>query len=131
MFITIGADNIGGKIDAPLLGGTGDGPSTGTQAAVVKTDGGWNVEAAVPLTSKGKWDIKPKDGLIIGFNVHFNDDDDGGDRDHKLIWSKKDIDDQSWQNTARFADMKFVAVTLSVDPKGKLATQWGLLKTKL
>ena len=76
--ITIGADNIGGVIDKPLLGGGGDGPGTGTKAAVVKVTGGWNVEAAVPLKAQGKWDIKPKDGMVIGFNTHFNDDDDGG-----------------------------------------------------
>ena len=73
----------------------------------------------------------PKDGMVIGFNTHFNDDDDGGGRDHKLIWSAKDVDDQSWQNTSRFADLKFVRIELSVASKGKLAIQWGHLKEKL
>ncbi len=126
--ITIGADNIGGNIEAPLLGGTGDGAGTGTQAAVVETKIGWDVEAAVPLKSPGKWDIKPADGMRIGFNIHFNDDDDGGERDHKLIWSANDLDDRSWQNPSRFAELEFVDAFLSVGPVGKLATIWGKLK---
>jgi endo-1,4-beta-xylanase len=126
--ITIGAVNIDLKdIQEPELGGMGDGATTGTQAAVVETATGWAVEAAIPLEND-KWNIVPKDGLIIGFNVHFNDDDDGGDRDHKLIWSLKDVDDQSWQNTTRFADLKFVNLPLSVDPVNKLDSTWGSIK---
>lgn len=126
--ITIPADNIGKDPNKPDLGGTGDGATTGTKAAVVETAEGWDVEAAIPLDSKNKWDIKPEDGLIIGFNIHLNDDDDGGDRDHKLIWSKKDIDDRSWTDTTRFADLQFVSLKLSVDAKHKLTTQWGKMK---
>ena len=129
--ITIGADNIGGKANKPKLGGTGEGAGTGTFAAVVKAADGWIVEAGVPLNSPKKWNMVPKDGMIIGFNAHFNDDDDGKGRDHKLIWSAKDLDDQSWQNTKRFADLKFVAVEFPVSSKGKLATRWGRLKKKL
>jgi len=126
--ITIGAVNMDlGNIKEPELGGTGDGPNTGTRAAVVESTNGWIVEAAVPLKND-KWDIKPEDGMIIGFNIHFNDDDDGGDRDHKLIWSLNDVDDQSWQNTERFADLKFVNQSLAVKPGGKLSTVWGRIK---
>ena len=128
--ITIGAVNMELKnIEEPELGGTGDGPNTGTQAAVVSSADGWIVEAAVPLKND-KWDIVPEDGKIIGFNIHFNDDDDGGDRDHKLIWSLNDVDDQSWQNTTRFADLKFVNVSLAVEPEGKLAANWGQIKQR-
>lgn len=127
--ITIGASNIGADIEAPELGGTGDGPNTGTHAAVVESADGWIVESAVPLKNN-KWDIKPKDGLIIGFNIHFNDDDDGGARDHKLIWSLKDVDDQSWQNTTRFADLKFVQLQYAVEPGGKLSATWGQIKQR-
>ena len=126
--ITIGAVNIElGDIEEPELGGTGDGATTGTQAAVVESADGWIVESAVPLKND-KWEIKPKDGLIIGFNIHFNDDDDGAGRDHKLIWSLKDVDDQSWQNTTRFADLKFVNIPMAVEPGGKLSTTWGQIK---
>ena len=126
--ITIGAVNIDlANIEEPELGGTGEGAATGTQAAVVESADGWIVEAAVPLNNS-KWDIKPEDGLIIGFNIHFNDDDVGGGRDHKLIWSLKDVDDASWQNTTRFADLKFVALELAVEYAGKLSATWGQIK---
>ena len=126
--ITIGADNIDLKnIEKPDIGGTGDGATTGTRAAAVRSADGWIVEAAIPLKND-KWDIKPSNDFVIGFNVHFNDDDDGGDRDHKLIWSKNDVDDQSWQNTTRFADLKFINAPLAVEPGNKLVTTWG--KTK-
>jgi hypothetical protein len=127
--ITIGAVNIGGNIEEPELGGTGDGATTGTQAAVVESADGWIVESAVPLQND-KWDIKPANGLIIGFNIHFNDDDDGGDRDHKLIWSLKDVDDQSWQNTTRFADLEFVQLQYAVEPGDKLSATWGQIKQR-
>ncbi len=124
--ITIGADNIGGDIDNPKLGGGG--PDTGTKAAVIEVDGGWNVEVAIPLKNS-KWDIKVVDGLVIGFNVHFNDDDDGGGRDHKLIWSKKDTDDTSWNSSAPYGDLIFVGPVTAVSPKGKIAAVWSAIKS--
>jgi hypothetical protein len=128
--ITIGAVNITeGTVDEPFLCGTGDGATTGTLAAVVETADGWLVEASIPL-SNAKWDIEPQDNLVIGFNVHFNDDDDNGDRDHKLIWSLLDVDDQSWQNTTRFADLKFVRLELAVEPGDKLSATWGQIKQR-
>ena len=126
--ITIGAVNIDGDPNAPILAGTGEGATTGTLAAVVQTAKGWDVEAAIPLDSDGKWEIVPEDGLRIGFNIHLNDDDDGADRDHKLIWSANDLDDQSWQNPSRFAELEFVEAFLAVDPSGKLATTWGAIR---
>jgi hypothetical protein len=127
--ITIGASNIGGIIEEPELGGTGDGPLTGTHAAVVESDDGWIVEAAVPLKND-KWDIEPANGLVIGFNIHFNDDDDGGDRDHKLIWSLKDVDDASWEDTTRFADLEFAQLQYAVEPGRKLSATWGQIKQR-
>ncbi|GIX06454.1 MAG: hypothetical protein KatS3mg115_0857 [Candidatus Poribacteria bacterium] len=126
--ITIGAINIGGDPEAPQLAGTGDGAGSGTRAAVVEWEKGWIVEAAVPLDLPGRWDIRPADGLRIGFNTHLNDDDDGGERDHKLIWSVKDVADQSWQNTSVFGELEFVSAFLAVDPKGKLPIYWGAIK---
>lgn len=129
--ITIGADNIGGDINKPKLGGcvgVNQGPTTGTKVAVVKSADGWVVEAAVPLKNAG-WDIKLKDGLIIGFNTHFNDDDDKGERDGKLIWSKKDIADRSWTDPSVYAKLKFVSAVLAVEPSHKLATSWGKIKS--
>ncbi len=126
--ISIGAENIGEPVDAPILGGSGQGPDTGTHAAVVASATGYIVEAAIPLDSSGKWDFQLEDGMVIGFNVHMNDDDDGGERDNKLIWSAVDVDDQSWQNPSRFADLEFVSAFLAVDPADKVATTWADLK---
>lgn len=108
--ITIGRENVGGNVEKPVLGGcvgTLQGPNTGTKAAVVDTPYGWAVEAALPLET---WGIKIRDGLVIGFNTHLNDDDDGGGRDHKLIWSNRDPADQSWTNPSCFAKLTFVKV---------------------
>jgi len=124
--ITIDASNIGGNIQNPHLTGSGGGADTGTHVAVVEAAGGWVVEAAIPLNN-AKWNINPSPGNVIGFNVHFNDDDDGGGRDHKLIWSDLDVDDNSWQNTTRFADLTFVGAT-AVQPSGKLATTWASIR---
>jgi hypothetical protein len=126
--ITIGAGNIGGDINAPHLTGSANGPNSGTIAGVAEAIGGWVVEAAVPLNNDF-WNIVPQDGLVIGFNIHFNDDDDGDTRDHKLIWSLLDVDDQSWQNTSRFADLEFVNFALAVEPMDKLSRTWGQIKT--
>jgi endo-1,4-beta-xylanase len=126
--ISIGAENIGEAVDAPILGGSGQGAETGTHAAVVASPTGYIVEAAIPLDAPGKWDFQLEDGVVIGFNVHMNDDDDGGERDNKLIWSAEDVDDQSWANPSRFADLEFVSAFLAVDPAGKVATTWADLK---
>jgi len=127
--ITIGADNIDGDIDSPKLGGSGGGPDTGTKAAVIQTGTGWNVETAIPLKNN-KWDIKVADGLVIGFNVHLNDDDDGAGRDHKLIWSNKDIDDRSWTSSSPYGDLIFVGPITAVSTKGKATNAWGTIKTE-
>lgn len=124
--ITIGAASIGGDIQNPVITGSSGAADIGTQAAVVESAGGWIVEAAIPLNSP-KWNIRPSAGMVIGFNVHFNDDDDNGGRDHKLIWSDLDVDDQSWNNTTRFADLTFIGAS-AVQPSGKLTTTWASVK---
>lgn len=122
--IAVGAWDIGGDVDNPQLSAGAD---TGTRAAVVEKAGGWIVEMAIPL-SNSKWNIDTSAGNVIGFNVHFNDDDvPGGTRENKLIWSDLDVDDQSWGNPSRFADLTFVG-TSAVQPSDKLATTWGSLK---
>jgi beta-glucanase (GH16 family) len=96
MQVTINATNIGNKSASTLsISGTNS-PASKVQAKVFKTADGWAFEAAVPL---GKF--KPSHGKAIGFQVHGN----GAsvkDRDAKLIWSKLDISDSSYQNPAVF-----------------------------
>jgi hypothetical protein len=124
--ITIGAASIGQPVASPVITGSSGAADIGTQAAVVTTAGGWIVESAIPLIC-GKWSISPAAGNVIGFNVHFNDDDDNGGRDHKLIWSDLDVDDASWNNPTRFADLTFIGAT-AVEASGKLATRWAAIK---
>jgi len=120
--ITIGAANI-------ITGSTGA-ADIGVNSVVVETADGWIVECAIPLNTD-KFNIAPVVGMVIGFNVHFNDDDDGASRDHKLIWSDLDVDDASWGNPTRFADLTFIAASggsSAAEPSGKLAVTWGSIK---
>ena len=41
-------------------------------------------------------------GQRFGFDIHINDDDDGGDRDTKWGWYAPTGDDSSWQNPSLF-----------------------------
>jgi hypothetical protein len=135
--ITVGADVIGVKPEVKvlkdLLGGCvgiTQGPSTETIATGEVTKEGWNVEIAIPLNNSG-WNIKPKDGLTIGFNVQYNDDDDGGDRDHKLIWCVRELQqgEGSWQNPSLFAELQFVEAVLAVNLIDCKAITWGKMKS--
>ncbi len=115
--ISIGRYNVGRDPSNPMLndfrGWDGQGASaveTGTKAAVVDTDYGWAVEAAIPLAFFG---IGLADGKVIGFNVHLNDDDDQGERDHWLGWSKTELagdTDTAYMDPSVFGQLKFVSV---------------------
>lgn len=134
--ITIGRYNVNGALNNPKLNnfrGLNDkgaaAGTTGTKASVVDTDYGWAVEAAIPLAF---FKIPPKDGTVIGFNVHLNDADDNGVREHKLSWSKVEVElkreESSYYNPSVFGELKFVSTISSVSSKGKLATTWGKLR---
>lgn len=45
------------------------------------TDKGFNLEISMPLSELG---VAP--GGAFGINIHYNDDDDGGNRDVKTVW---------------------------------------------
>lgn len=128
--ITIGALSLERDVGNPHITGSSGADGVGTHAAVVESDTGWIVEAGIPLTAEnGKWDMQPAVGMSIGFQVHFNDDDDGGGRDHKLIWSDKDVNtDTSWNNTSYFGDLTFVTAPTAVEATDKLTTTWGSIK---
>ncbi len=59
---------------------------------VFETDDGWGFEVAVPLEGI----LEPAHGVEIGFQAQINGAS-ALDRDVKLIWSKADTSDQSWQ----------------------------------
>jgi hypothetical protein len=116
--ISIGRHNVGREPNNPMLndfrGWNWEGAAaneTGTKAAVVDTDYGWAVEAAIPLAFFG---IGLADGTVIGFNVHLNDDDDQGERDHWLGWSKTELAgdvDTAYMNPSVFGQLRFVSVS--------------------
>lgn len=136
--ITVGADFIGQKPDVDvaksLLGGcvgTTQGPATETIASGTKSATGWNIEIGVPLKNSG-WDIKIKHGLKIGFNIQYNDDDNGAGRDFKLIWCVREVKqgEGSWNNPSLFAELQFVSAALAVNYESKLASTWAEIKGK-
>lgn len=126
--ITISALSLERDVENPHISSGVEG--IGTIAAVVESDTGWIVESGIPLTAEdGRWVIEPVYGLSIGFQVHFNDDDDGGGRDHKLIWSEKDMGtDTSWNNPSYFGNLTFITAPTAVEATDKLATTWGSIK---
>jgi len=65
----------------------------GVEFAVGRADVGYRVEIRFPWSTLG---ADPAVGKKIGIDVHVNDDDDGGDRDTKLMWHG--TQDDAWQN---------------------------------
>ncbi len=55
------------------------------QWAVQRTDLGYRVEVAVPLSALGVPDLT--EGRVLGIDFALNDDDDGGGRDGQLVWA--------------------------------------------
>lgn len=86
------------------------GDRTGARVYVRNKEGGYTVEAEIPLETFGI-DPVAQDG--IGFNIHINDDDDGGIRDHKIMWSAAEqIDgEQSFHNPAVFGTLAIFDIT--------------------
>jgi hypothetical protein len=88
----------------PILGGANSADSK-VSVVAVKTDGGYRIEAAVPLITE-VWKIEPRHLGVPGFQAHLNGSS-GADRDTKLIWSAADTQDQSWQNPSLFGQLIF------------------------
>jgi hypothetical protein len=64
----------------------------GVVSSAVTTGKGYRFELKFPWSTLG---ITPRPGRRIGLDVHVNDDDDGGDRDTKLMWHTEN--DIAWQ----------------------------------
>ncbi len=96
------------------------------QDVVIETGDGWHLEAKIPLEPFG---ISVANGVKIGFNIHYNDDDDGADtRESKLNWSENDDNDNSYTNPQKLAELVFVNANLAIQPNGKLASTWGIIR---
>jgi hypothetical protein len=60
------------------------GYTDGIEQAQVDTDTGWRIEVKMPWMSI--WGVVPQAGDLIGIDVYYNDDDDGGDsREGKML----------------------------------------------
>ncbi len=60
--------------------------------------GGYSLELQIPWSSIGVQSVS--ENQKIGIEVQVNDDDDGGQRDHKLAWN--DGTDNAWSNPSLF-----------------------------
>jgi hypothetical protein len=90
------------------------GIETGTKATVVETKQGYAIEAKIPLE---KFGIVPENKSAVGFNIHINDDDNGGLRDHKLMWSavEQAEGEQSFHNPAVFGTVLVIDINQPPD----------------
>ena len=79
----------------------GPGFAGGAQFAQAEKSGGYITEVRVPWSSIGG---VPEYGDLMGFEVMVGDDDTGGDRDSKLVWT--DETDNSWNNPSLFGVVK-------------------------
>jgi tetratricopeptide (TPR) repeat protein len=82
---------------APALGETRHNNTNGVQYAFARTEKGYRLEAKLPWATLG---TTPAVGKKIGLDVHVNDDDDGGDRDTKIMWFG--THDIAWQQPSAF-----------------------------
>lgn len=76
------------------------------------TASGYRVEASIPWTALGA--SAPTAGDVIGIDVHINDDDDGGGRDHKLTWNDEGTEEAFGQPDS-FGDATLTATPLPVE----------------
>lgn len=85
----------------------------GVEFEIVDTDNGYNFEVKFPWTAIEVPDapFTPSAGVMIGFNVQINDDDDGGDRD--AIIASHDAINKAWQNPSTFGTMVLETSTSS------------------
>ena len=105
--ITIPPLNIGASPDSFIFSGK-QVETTDAEAIVVKTDAGYAIELAVPL-SNNVWNIPATHGNTIGFQAHLNGGNEDG-RNLKAIWSAADTGDSSYQNPSVFGQLVFYEI---------------------
>lgn len=88
--------NIGGTVAYE------PGSDSGVKHAVMITDDGWTLEAAIPMSIFGTAIVQ---GKPIGFSIGYNDDNDGGSRDGHIIWEGYA---NSSTSTERYGTLNFV-----------------------
>jgi len=101
-------------------------PTSGIEFKILSTTTGYILEVKFPWTTLGL--ASPKSGILLGFDLHVHDDDDGGVRDNKLAWFT--TDDNSWQHPSLFATAKLVDEVVIQYPaeKPKISVKEGFYK---
>lgn len=77
--------------------------TNGVQHAWAPMTAGYSVEMAIPWSSLG---MTPSVGMMIGFDVANNDEDDGNGRHSQTVWAGEST---NWTNTSAFGELKLVA----------------------
>jgi hypothetical protein len=81
----------------PTMDEARHGRTSNIEFTLVTTDRGYRAEIKFPWSTLG---TEPSVGTRIGLDVHINDDDDGGEREAKLIWYGKE--DNAWEDPGVF-----------------------------
>lgn len=79
---------------------------TGVQHAWAAIAGGYSVELSIPWSQLG---LTPSAGLAIGFDVGYDDDDNGGTRDGQAVWNGTI---NNYQNTSGFGTLVLSNTTI-------------------
>jgi hypothetical protein len=77
---------------------------TGLQHAWAAISGGYSVEIAIPWSQLGI--SAPAPGTNIGFDISYDDDDNGGDRDGQATWNGTS---DNYENTSAFGRLTLSA----------------------
>jgi len=75
-------------------------PVTGINYSMKSTATGYVFEVRIPWSTL---QASPLAGQLHGFDIHINDDDNGGGRDGKMSWVS--VNDDAWQNPSLFGTM--------------------------
>ncbi|MHC4117205.1 MAG: sugar-binding protein [Planctomycetota bacterium] len=78
---------------SPAMGEYKHDRTDGVEFAVGRAEVGYRVEIKFPWSTLG---VDPSLGAKLGLDVHVNDDDDGQDRDTKIMW--RAAEDNTWQS---------------------------------
>ena len=91
----------------------------------LNTQKGYVMEISLPWSTLG---AIPGTGAFIGFDVHINDDDNGGNRDAKIAWN--DCDDDAFRNPGTFGTLQESGCTSPTVERGFIAIDAELSASK-
>ena len=88
------------------------GATEGMEQAQVTTDAGWRIEVKMPWMSI--WGVVPQAGDLIGIDVYYNDDDDGGDSREGKMLSFSAI--EGWNDASQWGTAVLLAAVSVPEP---------------